>query len=59
MEDGSCSFILDGATPYYNIVFDVPRFVHVVTIVGHGAYDFVESMNWVLTLGNATGVSIT
>jgi len=41
--DYSCFFVVDGAPPYINIVFNVPRFVQVVTLVGHSYYDFTES----------------
>jgi hypothetical protein len=49
---------------YFNIVFDVQRYVHAVTIVGDGnsthpefgqVYAFFWSENWVVTVGHQTG----
>ena len=45
---------------YFNIVFDVERYVHAVTVVG--AYvggSFFYSENWFVTVGDLTGASIT
>jgi hypothetical protein len=51
---------LNGNNPaYYNIVFDVARFVHGVTLVGTSYGDFNESKNWIVTVGDKTGTQIT
>jgi hypothetical protein len=59
IDENGCNLVFDGTPPYYNIVFDVARYVHAVTLIGHAYGDFFESINWVVTLGNATGASIT
>ncbi len=53
-----CKMHVAGTPAYYNIVFDVPRFVHAVTLVGNSYDDFSESQNWFVTLGSNTGPSI-
>ena len=54
----ACKMTVSGTPAYYNIIFDVPRFVHAVTLVGNPAHDFGESKNWFVTLGSNTGPSI-
>jgi len=50
---------LNGGNPaYYNIVFDVERYVHSVTLVGNPDQDFAESKNWFVNVGTETGSSI-
>ncbi len=44
---------------FFNIVFDVERYVHAVTVVGNSYEDFSSSENWIVTVGLATGDSIT
>jgi hypothetical protein len=50
---------VDGFPAYYNIVFDVERYVHTVTVVGNMFEDFLRARNWFVTVGSATGASIT
>ena len=50
-----CKMVVTGALPYFNIVFDVQRYIHAVTIVGDVDSDWVKSKNWKLTIGNLTG----
>jgi hypothetical protein len=46
---------LNGGNPaYYNIVFDVSRYIHAVTIVGTAYLDFARSKNWYVTVGDLT-----
>jgi hypothetical protein len=49
-----CKMVVTGALPYFNIVFDVQRYIHAVTIVGNVYSDWVESKNWKLSIGNLT-----
>ncbi len=44
-----------GNPAYYNIVFDVERYVHTVTLVGNSDSDFNESRNWFIKVGPETG----
>ena len=45
---------VSGNPAFYNIVFDVERFVHTVTVVGNSDSNFRESLNWYVTVGLAT-----
>ena len=36
-----CRYEFYGSPPYYNLVFNVPRFVHVVTLVGDAFNDYI------------------
>jgi hypothetical protein len=48
-----------GTPAYYNIVFNVTRFVHAVTLIGDYTSDFSRAKNWFVTLGSQTGALIT
>jgi hypothetical protein len=55
----TCKTPLSGGNPaYYNIVFDVSRYVHVVTIVGNKHNNFTQSKNWFVTVGDKIGPEI-
>ena len=54
-----CKMPVEGTPAYYNIVFNVQRFVHAVTIIGDGDSNFYFSENWFVTLGSQTGSLIT
>ena len=56
---GMCKYPVGGTPAYFNFVFDVPRFVHAVTLIGNPLSDFNESRNWFVTLGSSTGALIT
>jgi hypothetical protein len=50
---------VSGNPAYYNIVFDVERYVHAVTLVGNYYEDFTDSRNWFINVGSQTGALIT
>ena len=54
-----CKYPAEGTPAYFNFVFDVPRFVHAVTLIGNPLSDFRETKEWFVTLGSLTGASIT
>jgi hypothetical protein len=56
---GMCKYPAEGTPAYFNFVFNVPRYVHAVTLIGNPGSDFYETRNWFVTLGSLTGASIT
>ena len=42
---------------FFNIVFDVKRYVHTVTVVGNSYEDFSYSKEWFVTVGSATSIT--
>ena len=50
-----CKMPVGGTPAYYNVVFNVTRFVHSVTLIGDYSSDFSGSKNWTVTLGSQTG----
>jgi hypothetical protein len=58
MGDGMCKMATNANPAYFNIVFDVSRYIHNVTLVGNPASDYGESKNWFVTVGSQTGALI-
>jgi hypothetical protein len=52
LHDFMCKMPVNGTTAYFNIVFNVPRYVHAVTLIGNPYSDFNEARNWFITLGS-------
>ncbi len=42
---------------FFNILFDVERYVHTVTVVGNSYEDFSSSEEWIVTVGSATSIT--
>ena len=59
MGDGMCKMPRKGTPAYFNIVFDVSRYIHNVTLVGNPSSDYRESKNWFVTVGSQTGALVT
>jgi hypothetical protein len=55
INSSKCKMPVGGTPAYYNIVFNVTRFVHAVTLVGDFTSDFAKSREWFVTLGSETG----